>query len=90
MTTMTYQPELTLSADLLATIAEQGLDALPELAWVLVNEAMRSERQSYLSAAPYQRTAERRGRVFHRGRVVTGRNRVGSCAGSGRVCRPAP
>lgn len=58
---MTYESELTLPADLLETITEQGLDALPELVRVIVNEAMRIERQHYLGAAPYQRTAERRG-----------------------------
>lgn len=58
---MTHQFQLTLPADLLETIADQGLDALPELVRVLVNETMRIERQNYLAAAPYQRTAERRG-----------------------------
>lgn len=58
---MAHQSELTLPADLLETIADQGLDALPELVRMLVNETMRIERQNYLAAAPYQRTAERRG-----------------------------
>lgn len=50
---MTYESELTLPADLLETIAEQGLAALPELVRVIVNEAMCIERQHYLGAAPY-------------------------------------
>jgi len=58
---MTYESELTLPADLLETIAEQGLEALPELMRVIINETMRIERRNYLGAAPYQRTAERRG-----------------------------
>ncbi len=58
---MTHRSELTLPADLLEAIIEQGLDVLPELVRVLVNETMRIERQNYLGAAPYQRTAERRG-----------------------------
>lgn len=58
---MSYQPELTIPNDLLEAITEQGLDVLPELVRVLVNEAMRIERQHYLAALPYQRTAERRG-----------------------------
>jgi len=58
---MTYESKLTLPADLLETIAEQGLDALPELVRVIVNEAMQIERQHYLGATPYQRTVERRG-----------------------------
>ena len=59
---MTYQqPDFTLPAELLAQIAEQGLDALPELIRIVVNEAMRLERQHYLGVAPYQRSPERRG-----------------------------
>ena len=58
---MTYESELTLPADLLETIAGQGLEALPELMRVIINETMRIERRNYLGAAPYQRTAERRG-----------------------------
>lgn len=50
---MTYQqPDFTLPAELLAQIAEQGLDALPELIRIVVNEAMRLERQHYLGVAP--------------------------------------
>ena len=40
---------------------DQGLDALPELIRIIINAAMQSERQHYLKAAPYERTAERRG-----------------------------
>lgn len=58
---MTHRSELTLPTDLLEAIVDQGLDVLPELVRVLVNEVMRIERQQYLAAAPYQRTAERRG-----------------------------
>jgi putative transposase len=59
---MTYQQsDFTLPAELLAQIAEQGFDALPELIRIVVNEAMRLERQQYLGVAPYQRSPERRG-----------------------------
>ncbi len=58
---MAHRSELTLPTDLLETIIEKGLDILPELVRVLVNETMRIERQNYLGAAPYQHTAERRG-----------------------------
>ncbi len=59
---MTYQqPDFTLPAELLEQIAEQGLDALPELIRIVINEAMRMERQQYLGVAPYQRSPERRG-----------------------------
>lgn len=59
---MTYQQsDFTLPTELLAQIAEQGFDALPELIRIVVNEAMRLERQQYLGVAPYQRAPERRG-----------------------------
>ena len=58
---MTYHHHSTLPTDLLESIAEQGLDAIPEMIRVLVNQAMLLERQQHLNAAPYERTAERRG-----------------------------
>ncbi len=59
---MTYQqPDFTLPAELLEQIAEQGFDALPDLIRIVINEAMRMERQQYLGVAPYQRSPERRG-----------------------------
>lgn len=58
---MTRPPDCTLSPDLLELIAEQGLDALPELMRVVINHAMQAERQQHLQAAPYERTANRQG-----------------------------
>lgn len=58
---MTYQNDCTLPADFLEQIADQGLDYLPEMIRVLVNAAMQAERQQYLGAERYERTAERRG-----------------------------
>lgn len=59
---MTYQQaDFTLPAELLAQIAEQGFEAVPELIRIVINEAMRLERQQYLGVAPYQRSPERRG-----------------------------
>jgi len=59
---MTYQhPDFTLPAELLEQIAAQGFDALPELIRIVINEAMRMERQNHLGVAPYQRSPERRG-----------------------------
>lgn len=58
---MTRQPDCTLSDDLMRMITEHGLDALPELIRVMLNAAMQAERQQYLRAAPYERTAERQG-----------------------------
>ena len=59
--TMTYQSDFTLPPELLEQIAIQGFDFIPELIRVVVNEAMEAQRQQYLGAAPYQRTAERQG-----------------------------
>jgi putative transposase len=62
--TMTYQQsDFTLPVELLEQIAEQGFDALPELIRIVINEAMRLERQNYLGVAPYQRSPERRGQA---------------------------
>jgi len=58
---MTYQNNFTLSPEILEEISEQGLDYIPELIRVLVNEAMKEERQKYLRAEPYQRHDERQG-----------------------------
>jgi transposase-like protein len=58
---MTRQPDCTLSDTLVDLIADQGLEALPELIQIIINTAMQAERQQYLHAAPYERTDERRG-----------------------------
>ena len=56
---MTYHEDFTLPESIVEAIASQGLDGLPELIRVMINTAMQAERQQYLKAAPYQRTAER-------------------------------
>ena len=58
---MTYQTDCTLPDELLEQIANQGLDILPELIRTVINTAMQIERQQFLNASPYERTAERRG-----------------------------
>jgi len=54
---------LTSSEPLLESLLEQlcagGLSALPEAIRLLMNAAMRAERQQYLGAAPHERTPER-------------------------------
>ena len=61
---MTYrQSDLTLPVEFLEEIAEQGFDALPELIRIVMNEAMRMERQKYLGVAPYERSPKRQGRA---------------------------
>jgi putative transposase len=58
---MTYQTHCTLPEELLEQLAAEGLDALPELIRILINEAMRLEREEHLGAGHYERTIERRG-----------------------------
>lgn len=57
---MTYQNDCTLPSELMEQIAEQGLDYLPELIRMVVNAAMKAERQQHLGVAPYERSEQRR------------------------------
>jgi putative transposase len=54
---MTHQDDYTLLQDL----AEKGLEAVPELLRVLINQAMQAERAKYLNAGQYERTEDRIG-----------------------------
>jgi transposase-like protein len=58
---MTYQENCTLPQEILEMITAGGLDSLPELIRILVNEAMKLEREQHLGAEAYERTAERQG-----------------------------
>jgi putative transposase len=58
---MIYKSDCTLPNEYLEQLTEQGLEGLPDLIRVMVNEAMRIERENYLGAKPYERTAERQG-----------------------------
>lgn len=58
---MIYKNNCTLPSEYLEELAKQGMDGLPDLMRVLVNEAMRIERENYLNAKPYERTEERQG-----------------------------
>lgn len=53
---MTRQLDGTLFNELMQLIAEQGLDAMPEL-YIITNAAMQALQQQYLRAAPYERTS---------------------------------
>ena len=57
---MTYPPDYTIPDDLPETIMTNGLDAIPEMIRILINTAMKAERQSWLGAGPYERTPDRR------------------------------
>jgi putative transposase len=54
---MTHQSNYTFSEDLI----EKGLEAVPEMMRVLINQAMQVERTKYLQADEYERTEERKG-----------------------------
>jgi putative transposase len=54
---MTHQNDYTFADD----IAERGLEAIPELMRVLINNAMQVERSKYLQAEQYERTENRKG-----------------------------
>jgi hypothetical protein len=49
---MTYQDDCTLPEGLLEQLAIQGLDILPELIRIVVNQAKKLERQEHLRARP--------------------------------------
>ncbi len=54
---MTHQNNYTFAEEL----TEKGLEAVPELMRVLINNAMQVERSKYLQADEYERTEERKG-----------------------------
>jgi len=54
---MTHQNDYTLPQDL----AERGLETVPELLRILINQAMQAERAKYLNAGQYERTEDRKG-----------------------------
>ncbi len=47
--------------ELLEQVAEQGLEFLPELIRILVNTAMKAEREEHLGISPYERSEKRQG-----------------------------
>ena len=60
---MTYRSDYTIPSELLEQICEDGFDALPELLRIVLNTAMKIEREKHLGAGPYERTPERRGQA---------------------------
>jgi putative transposase len=54
---MTHQNDYTLTNEL----ANKGLEAVPELLRVLINNAMQAERSRYLQAEEYERSEDRKG-----------------------------
>ena len=54
---MTHQEDYTFTK----VFAEKGLDAIPEMLRVLINQVMQAERSNYLQAGEYERTEDRKG-----------------------------
>lgn len=54
---MTHQEDYKLTNEIVA----KGLEAVPELMRVLINNAMQIERSKYLQAGEYERTEDRKG-----------------------------
>ena len=58
---MIYNNDCTLTTEYLEQLTKQGLDGLPDLIRIIINQAMQIERENYLRAKPYERTEERQG-----------------------------
>ena len=58
---MTHQNNYTLSTTLIEECLANGLDGIPELVRVLLNNVMQGERERYLQAGEYERTEQRQG-----------------------------
>jgi len=58
---MTYRSNNNVSADVFESLLDQGLEAIPEILTMLLNQAMDIERTKHLQALPYERTADRKG-----------------------------
>lgn len=60
-TDSTTSAEFPLPQELTDYLIDQGLQALPEAVRVLINTAMKIERERHLNAGPFERSDERRG-----------------------------
>ena len=58
---MTYENDSTVPKAYLEQLAEGGMEYMPELIRILLNAAMRAERQNHLGVGPYERSPERKG-----------------------------
>jgi len=58
---MTPLDDCKVSPAFLELVASQGMEALPEVIRLVVNAAMRAERDRHVGADPYERTGERTG-----------------------------
>ncbi len=74
---MTRQTDFTLPTEIVEQILEHGLDFVPELVRIIVNQAMVFEREQHLQAEAFQRTPERVGQA-NGYKPKTVKTRVGS------------
>jgi transposase-like protein len=58
---MIYKNDCTLPTEYLEQLTAEGLESLPEMIRLLVNQAMQIERDKHLNAKPYERSDERNG-----------------------------
>jgi transposase-like protein len=58
---MIYKDDCTLPKEYLEQLTEDGLESLPEMIRLLVNQAMQLERDKHLNAKPYERSDGRQG-----------------------------
>lgn len=58
---MIYENDCTLPKEYLEQLTTEGLESLPEMIRLLVNQAMQIERDKHLNARPYERSEERNG-----------------------------
>ena len=58
---MTHQNNYTQTSGLIEACIENGLDGIPELLHILLNNVMQPERGIYLQAGDYERTENRQG-----------------------------
>lgn len=58
---MTHRSDSTALARVVELLTEHGLGEIAGAVTLLLNEAMRTERDAFLRASPYERTEERQG-----------------------------
>jgi putative transposase len=58
---MIYAEDCTLPKEYIERLATEGMEGLPDMIRVLINEAMQMEREKHINAKPYERKEERRG-----------------------------
>ena len=58
---MIYNNDCTIPKEYLEQLTAEGLESLPEMIRLLVNQAMQIERDKHLNAKPYERSEERNG-----------------------------